>query len=195
MNTAVYMRVSTSEQKLDSQKRELQRYCQARGWNKRLIYADKTSGATSTRPALNKFIQDMRAGRIQRLVCYKLDRLGRSLTHLALIIDEMARLNVPLICTSQGIDTTETNPSGKLQLAVLFAVAEFERDLIRDRVNAGLAAARQRGVKLGRPPTLVKRVPEVMRLKQSGLGVRAIARQLGMAVSSVHSVLNAGKRH
>ena len=107
-----------------------------------------------------------------------LDRLGRSLTHLALILDEINRLKVPLIASSQGIDTSEENPAGKLQLGVLMAVAEFERGIIRERVNAGLVAAMKRGVKLGRPATLKAYSKAVGDLKNKGLGVRAIAREL-----------------
>src|SRR5438132_8403662 len=121
-------------------------------------------------------MQDIRGGRVERLVVYKLDRLGRSLTHLALILDEINRLKVPLIASSQGIDTSDDNPAGKLQLGVLMAVAEFERGIIRERVNAGLAAARERGVRLGRPAKLVKRTDEIVKLRESGMGVRAIAR-------------------
>ena len=124
------------------------------------------------------------------MVCYKLDRLGRSLTHLALILDEMTRLGVPLICTSQGIDTSGDNPAGRLQLGVLMAVAEFERDLIKERVNAGLRAAKIRGVKLGRPGTLEGRREDVMRLKKAGMGLRAIGRELKMPPSSVSKILS-----
>jgi DNA invertase Pin-like site-specific DNA recombinase len=120
---------------------------------------------------------------------YKLDRLGRSITHLCLLTDEMTRLGIPLICSSQGIDTSADNPCAKFQIDILKAVCEFERNLIRDRVNVGIAAARMRGVRLGRPATLGKRAGEVMALKKRGLGVRAIARELSMPVSSVHSVL------
>ena len=102
-------------------------------------------------------------------------------------------VSVPLVCSSQGIDTSGNNPRGKFQLDVLKAVCEFERNLIRDRVNSGLAAARARGVRLGRPNTLHKRAEEVLALKATGLGLRAISRQLGLAVSSVHSVL-AGRK-
>jgi hypothetical protein len=90
----------------------------------------------------------------------------------------MTRLGIPLVCSSQGIDTSGGNPCGKFQLDVLKAVCEFERNLIRDRVNAGLAAARERGVKLGRPSKPHKRTAEVLALKAQGLGVRAIGRQL-----------------
>jgi DNA invertase Pin-like site-specific DNA recombinase len=102
-------------------------------------------------------------------------------------------LRVPLICTSQGIDTSNDNPCAKFQLDVLAAVAEFECSIIKERVNSGLAAAKARGIRLGRPATLQKRAGEIMALKKHGLGVRAISRELGMAVSSVHSVL-AGKK-
>lgn len=188
--TAVYVRVSTSGQKTDSQMRELRSYCQRRGWKKAEFFVDKISGAKSTRPELERMLTKLRAGQLERVVAYKLDRLGRSLTHLCLLVDELTRLGVPLVCTSQGIDTSGNNPAGKLQLDVLKAVCEFERNLIRDRVNLGLAAARERGVKLGRPATLKMRKAEIMRLKNKGLGVRAISRSLKLPVSSVHSVLN-----
>lgn len=83
---------------------------------------------------------------------YKLDRLGRSITHLALIVRELQRRNVALICTSQGIDTSKQNPVGQLQLGVLMAVAEFEQALIKERTLAGLEVARRRGKRLERPP-------------------------------------------
>lgn len=191
--TAVYVRVSTQDQKTDSQLQELKRYCQQRGWKKAEFFVDKISGEKSTRPQLDLMLKEMRSGRVDRVVTYKLDRLGRSITHLCLLVDEMTRLGIPLICSSQGIDTSGNNPCGKFQLDVLKAVCEFERNLIRDRVNSGLAAARARGVKLGRPASLHKRTDEVLALKKQGLGVRAIARELGMAVSSVQSVL-AGKK-
>ena len=154
------------------------------------MYTDKISGAKASRPELDRLTQDMRAGKIERLIVFKLDRLGRSLTHLALILDEMNRLNVPLIASSQGIDTSTENPAAKLQLGVLMAVAEFERGIIKERVNAGLAAAKARGVTLGRPATLGDRTAEVLKLKRNGLGIRAIARELKMAPSSVHKALS-----
>ncbi len=97
--TAVYIQVSTQEQRTDSQEQELRRYCRQRGWKDLRFYADKISGAKATRPELERLMQDIRAGAIQRLVVYKLDRLGRSLTHLALILDELNRLQVPLIAS------------------------------------------------------------------------------------------------
>jgi len=188
--TAIYIRVSTEDQRTDSQESELRRYCQLRGWTDTTAFTDKISGVTSTRPDLDRLMNDVREGKIERLVCYKLDRLGRSLTHLALILDELNRLRVPLICMSQGIDTSDDNPAGRLQLGVLMAVAEFERSMIRERTKAGLAAARERGRKLGRPAKLDKKREQILGLKGQGLGVRAISRELALPVSSVHLVLS-----
>jgi DNA invertase Pin-like site-specific DNA recombinase len=189
MATAVYIRVSTQEQRTDSQEQELKRYCRLRGWKNLSLYVEKISGAKASRPQLERLMQDIRAGTVERLVVYKLDRLGRSLTHLALILDELNRLQVPLIASSQGIDTSNDNPAGRLQLGVLMAVAEFERGIIRERVNAGIAAAKMRGVKFGRPATLNGRVADVHKFRAQGLGVRAIARELKMPPSSVYKAL------
>jgi DNA invertase Pin-like site-specific DNA recombinase len=186
---AIYIRVSTDNQRTDSQEMELKRYCRQRGWNDLTYYVDKICGAKASRPQLDRLMQDIRAGKIERLIVYKLDRLGRSLTHLALILDELNRLSIPLIASSQGIDTSNDNPAGRLQLGVLMAVAEFERGIIRERVNFGLAAAKARGVQLGRPATINGRAAEIRKLKAKGLGLRAIARQLAMPPSSVHRAL------
>jgi DNA invertase Pin-like site-specific DNA recombinase len=131
----------------------------------------------------------VRKGKVDCIVCYKLDRIGRSLVHLALIIDELSRLNVPLICVSQGIDTSSDNPVGRLQLGVLMAVAEFERSLIRERTKAGLVAARARGAKIGRPDKTTPHREEILALKAAGASVRKIADQLGLAASSIQRIL------
>ena len=165
-------------------------YCSRRGWGDFKLYKDKCSGGKASRPGLDQMLQDIRRGRLKTVVVWKLDRLGRSLTQMALILEEMNNHGVVLIVTSQGIDTSNTNPAGKLQLNVLMAVAEFERGIIRERVNAGLKAAKQRGVKLGRPRSLHKKTGAVLGERRNGLGVRAIARKLQMPPSSVHKILN-----
>jgi DNA invertase Pin-like site-specific DNA recombinase len=192
--TAIYVRVSTNNgsQTTDSQLGEVKKYCELRGWTETEVYEDHVSGGKASRPALDRMVKAMRAGNLARVVCWKLDRLGRSLTHLALVIDEMTQLQIPLICTTQGIDTSNGNPVGKFQLGVLMAVAEFERAIIKERVMAGISAARNRGVRLGRPTTLDKRRDEVLELKGKGLGVRAIARELTMPVTSVFKLMKGG---
>jgi len=191
MNTVIYTRVSTDQQTTASQEHELCAYCDRRGWQNIQNYSDQISGAKFIRPGLDALMAAVRVGKVERVIVFKLDRLGRSLPHLALILDELARHNVALIATSQGIDTSHSNPVGRLQMNVLMSVAEFEREIIRERVNAGLAAARARGVKLGRRASHNWTPADVQALKARGLGVRAIARELKIAASSVWTMLRA----
>jgi DNA invertase Pin-like site-specific DNA recombinase len=149
--TAIYLRVSTDDQNLDSQRDALSAICRQRGWVNLTFFEDTASGADTTRPALAKMMAEVRMGRVGQIVIFRLDRLGRSLPHLAQIIGELDANGVGLLVPDQGIDTTTTNPAARLQLHVLMAVSEFERAIIRERVKAGIAAARSRGKHLGRP--------------------------------------------
>lgn len=173
---ALYYRVSTDDQTTEPQRMELLDYCQRRGWVREFDkagrlqapgedgfitivdplpkvaeYSDKISGAKFTRGGLDRLMADVRARRLDAVICVKMDRLGRSLPHLAQLISEFDANGVALICTSQGIDTSMDNPAGRLQMHVLMAVADFERSLIRERTRAGLEAARARGSVMGRP--------------------------------------------
>jgi putative DNA-invertase from lambdoid prophage Rac len=194
--TIIYLRVSTAEQETDSQEHQVLEFCRVRGWQSPQIFRDSASGAATTRPGLEDMLAQVRAGGVHQVVTYKLDRLGRSLTHLAIIVGELQMRNVALICTSQGIDTSKQNPVGQLQLGVLMAVAEFERALIKERTLAGLEVARRRGKRLGRPPL----DPKVVRLIQNtaarlGHHVRAIAREIHAPPSTVWKVLARGGGH
>jgi putative DNA-invertase from lambdoid prophage Rac len=187
---AVYGRVSTGAQNHASQLREVRAYVRRR-WPRAEVteYLDKASGARSSRDGLDAAMAEVRKGRIDILAVYKLDRLGRSLQHLAQLIGEFEAHGTALIATSQGIDTSESNPAGRLQMHVLAAVAEFERSVIRERINAGLAVARERGQKLGRPRTLDRYVGAVARLSRRGMSGRKIAAKLNIPVGSVFAVL------
>src|SRR6266436_7735299 len=101
----------------------------------------------------------------------------------------MAAHRTALVIPAQGIDTSASNPANQLQLNILMAVAEFEREIIRERVNSGLRAARARGATLGRPSTLRKYLPQVSTLLQAGMSVSAIARELRLAYSSAHKLV------
>lgn len=188
MKIAIYTRVSTDRQTDDSQLNELRDYCQRRGWSNVTEFRDVISGAKFSRTGLDRLMADIRRGRVDVVVCFKLDRLGRSLAHLAQIVGELTANRVALVCPSQGIDTSGMNPASQLQLNILMAIAEFERSIIRERVAAGLKAARARGRKLGRPGTLDGHREAVSRLRAQGASVRSIARELGLPVSSVHKV-------
>ena len=130
----------------------------------------------------------VRKGRIDAVVAYKLDRLGRSLPHLAQLVAEMTAQRVALVIPAQGIDTSASNPASQFQLNILMAVAEFEREIIRQRVNSGLRAAKARGVRLGRPSSLDKYLPKMRTLLQAGATISAAARELRLAYSSAHKL-------
>jgi len=188
MRVVIYSRVSTDRQLHDSQLQEVRAYCDRRGWKDAEVFSDTASGAKNSRNALNQIMALVRRGRVDAVVCFKLDRLGRSLAHLAQLIAELQAHAVALVCCSQGIDTSSQNPAAQLQLNILCAVAEFEREIIRERVNAGLKAARARGARFGRPSTLQKHLPHVRALREAGQNVSQIARELMLPYSSAHKL-------
>ena len=185
LRAALYARVSTLDQEPENQLAELRRYVEARGWTA-TEYIDKgVSGAKGRRPALDTLIKDAKRRKFDVVVCWRLDRLGRHLRHLILLIDELQALGVAFVSLAEGIDAT--TPAGRLQLHVLGAIAEFERARIAERVQAGLARARRQGKKLGRPERIV---PESVLAPVRGLSVRQAARRLGVSPATAHRWLS-----
>ncbi len=185
-----YLRVSTAEQNVDSQKLQLEEYCRRRGWSQRVAwFIDHASGMKRERAAFNVMMDEVREGTVDILLTWKIDRLARSLNHLAQIIAALQTCKVALVCPSQGIDTTESNPCAQFQLNILAAVAQFERELITERVNAGLTAAKQRGVRFGRPSKKTKHFAQVKALFDEGLGTPAISGKLGLPYSTVSEII------
>ena len=157
MRAAIYARVSTLDQEPENQLQELRRYIQARGWTA-IEFVDRgVSGAKDRRPALDELLKDARRRKFDVLVCWRLDRLGRNLRHLVTLLDELRALGIGFVTLGEGIDTS--TPAGKLQLHILSAIAEFERERIRERVLAGLQRARMQGKRLGRPRTHPTQLP------------------------------------
>src|SRR5688572_8084387 len=189
MKAAIYARVSTDRQTHDSQLNELREYCARRNWKNVVEYCDTISGSKFSREALDRLMADVRRSRVDVVICFKLDRLGRSLPHLAQIVGELTRHCVALVCPSQGIDTSGMNPASQLQLNILMAIAEFERSIIQERVSAGLRAAKAKGVRLGRPATLDQHERAVQSLVGEGLGVREIARRLKLPIASAYKLV------
>ena len=196
LRAAGYVRVSTPDQPLDGQEAELVAYCRARGWELEL-FRDVQCGADATRPGLERLMGAVRRRKFDVVVAVKLDRLGRSLSHFAALFHELQSLGVGLVCISQGIDTVaepgRMNPAAHFFVTVLAAVAEFERELIRERTVDGLKAARARGARLGRPPkvTEAQRL-EILRLHHQGQSLRAMAGAVGLAASTVMLVVRSG---
>lgn len=136
MKAAIYARVSTLDQEPENQLAELRRYIEARGWTAKEYVDRGVSGAKDRRPALDALILDAKRRRFDVLVCWRLDRLGRNLKHLITLLEELQALGVAFVSLAEGIDAT--TPAGKLQMHILGAIAEFERERIRERVMAGL---------------------------------------------------------
>jgi DNA invertase Pin-like site-specific DNA recombinase len=177
---AIYVRVSTVEQGTDLQEHELQEYCERRGWSY-VVYRDKgQSGAKNDRPALTAMLNDLRRRKIDVVVVWALDRLARSLKQLLSIAEECKSVGVDLVSLKQNVDTTL--PAGRLTFQVLGAVAEFEREMLRERVKAGMAQARRSGKHIGRPARRKFHAGEIGRmrlLRSQGTSVRRLAKEFG----------------
>ncbi len=189
MKSAIYARVSTADQHNAIQVRELTEYVQRRGWELAGIYQDQISGAKASRPGLDRLMADARQRRFDVVLVWKLDRFGRSLVHCVSGIQELASLGIRFIATSQGLDTDESNPASKLLVHILAAVAQFERELIRERVCAGMRNARQKGKRLGRPKAVFDR-QRAVELRRQGMSLPRIARELGVGLGTVARAVN-----
>ncbi len=185
VHAAIYARVSTLNGAQDPtmQTRELEEYCQRRGWQVFDCYVDKgVSGKKDSRPQLNRMMQDAHERRFDVVVVWRFDRFARSVSHLLRALETFNSLGVQFVSLSEQVDTS--TPMGKMVFTVLGAVAELERNLIVERVRAGLRHARAKGKRLGRPRKSVDAV-EIRSLRAAGESWRKIARQMNSSVGTV----------
>jgi putative DNA-invertase from lambdoid prophage Rac len=193
MRAALYARVSTSDQNCEMQLRELREYAHRRGWEVAGEYVDTGwSGAKASRPQLDRLMLDASRRDFDAVLVYKLDRFGRSVRNCLDGIEALRTHEVRFLAVSQNIDTDESNPTSRLMLHILAAVGEFERELIRERVSAGMRSAKAQGTRsgkaIGRPRRVFDR-DEVLRLRQDGISFAKIARQLKVGIGTVARVL------
>jgi len=184
---AIYARVSTTDQSTDSQLLDLRRYVSERGWNIFKEYVDEgISGTKDSRPSLNELMNDAKKRRFDVVLVWRFDRFARSTKHLILALEEFKNLGIDFVSYQENIDTS--SPLGSAIFTIISAVAQLERDIIAERVKAGLRRARENGKKLGRPRVGVnpKRISE---LRSQGLSLRAIARQTGISRTTVSEIL------
>ena len=179
MRCAVYARVSTTDQNCEMQLRELRDYISSRGWQSAGEYVDTGfSGSKASRPALDRLMAEAAQRKFDAVAVWKIDRFGRSVLHLNQQLAALASHGVRFIATSQSLDTDEKNPTSRLLLQILASVAEFEREMIRERTLSGIKAAQAAGKVVGRPRRIFRR-DEVVRLRdEEGLSWRAIGRKL-----------------
>jgi len=191
MRIGFYVRVSTQDQSCDLQKNDLIEYCNKRGWPDFAIYEDKATGTNGNRPMLKQLLRDARERKIDLIVCWKLDRLFRSLKDLLVTLQDLTDLGVEFVSLRDNIDLTTS--TGRLMMHILAAFGEFEASLIKERVRAGLKAARTKGTKLGRP--IIIDVESVRLLRSQGLSITDIARRLGVSRSGVHKTLLGNRKN
>lgn len=151
MNVALYTRVSTEDQDCAGQLLELRAHCAQKKWLIAHEFTDVISGTKAERKGLDQLLELVRARAIDAVCVVKIDRIARSLAHFSVLSGIFVKHEVAIVATTQGIDTTNSNPCGRLQMNILAVIAEFERELISERTKAGLAVARANGRVLGKP--------------------------------------------
>jgi putative DNA-invertase from lambdoid prophage Rac len=188
---ALYARVSTHDQQtLPMQLSAMRAYAKRKGWQVPLKIEEIGCGATS-RPRREELLRAARRKEIDTIVVWRLDRWGRSLVDLVTTLQELVALKVGFVSLSEALDLT--TPSGRAFAGMLAVFAEFERDILRDRVKAGIAQARKEGRVHGRPATVARKTADMKKLAKKGLSKSAIARQLNVGRTSVRRLLAASR--
>lgn len=190
--TAIYVRVSTvgkQDKGIMSQEQTLAEYCRNHGISNYKIYRDKQSGGSLDRPALQKLRQDIFSGRVCTVIVWKLDRISRNLRDgISLLVDWLDK-DVRVIAVSQQFDFSKS--IGKLIASVLLAIAEMERENIRENISRGMQAAKKRGVRIGGSKPKIS-AQDVIKLKKQGKTIVEIARQLKCTRKTVYAALKRG---
>ncbi len=190
---AIYARVSTNNgQNPEMQIEELRAYCKRRGWQIAGEYTDAgVSGAKEHRPALDRLLVTCRTRLVDAVVVYRYDRFARSLRQLVNALEEFRALGIDFVSLHEGVDTS--TPNGRLIFGIFGSIAEFERELITDRVRSGIALAKSRGKRLGRPRVSVDG-PRIASLRKAGRSWAAICEETGLSRGTAQrAVLNLPK--
>jgi putative DNA-invertase from lambdoid prophage Rac len=184
MTVAIYARVSTADQDCALQLHELRDYAKRRKWDVHAEYVDTITGKAAQRPALDKLMKDAREKRVDVVICWKIDRFGRSVKNFTEHVGRLDAWGIRFIAVTQNIDTDKSDPMSRLLMHMLSAFAEFEREMIVERVHAGLAAARHKGVRLGNVPLVIDS-SRILAMHAAGYSQRAIAKKFGCSRCAV----------
>ena len=183
----IYVRVSTGSQTVENQERELLAHCQRQGWQVFKVYRDEGfSGAVADRPGLKEMLADARQGRFNLLVVWKIDRLARSISHLLDVLTELTGLGIGFVSLTEAINTETAQ--GRMIANFLGSIAEFERELVVERVKSGMARASAAGVRIGRPRAGFD-VAEAIRQKQAGQSWSQVAKAVGASSATVRRIV------
>ena len=189
---ALYARVSTTDQSTDSQLLDLRRYVSDRGWQLYQEYCDNgISGTTDSRPALDRLMADAKKRKFDVVLVWRFDRFARSTKHLILALETFKNLRIDFVSYQENIDTS--SPLGEAIFTIVAAVGKLERDIIAERVKAGLRKARDQGTPLGRPMVQADD-DQILRLHKEGLSSHEIAKALGVSSSTILRRLRAASQ-
>jgi DNA invertase Pin-like site-specific DNA recombinase len=184
---ALYLRVSSVDQHLESQLYDLRQMAAQRGFEIVEEYTDRISGVKARRPGLDDLMRDARRGRFDVVLVWASDRIARSVRHFLEVLDEFNRLGIEFVSFREQIDTA--GPLGRAIVVIIGAIAELERNLIVERVRAGMRRARLEGTHIGRRPLDLDRAA-ILRDRQRGHSLGKIAREHGISRATVHRVIH-----
>jgi DNA invertase Pin-like site-specific DNA recombinase len=188
---ALYARVSTDKQTCENQLQELRTIAERMNYTIVAEFVDNGISGMKTRqnrPALDQLMKSATQRKFDMVMCWSIDRLGRSLQNLVEILNELQAMKIDLFFLQQGMDTS--TPSGRMIFSVFGAIGEFERNLIRERVIAGQKRAVANGVKIGRPSKMNDGLRSAIQLlREKGMGIKQIARELKVGIGTVYSVI------
>jgi putative DNA-invertase from lambdoid prophage Rac len=184
----IYARVSTTDQRtIPLQLRTMREYAAKRGWTVVMQVREVASGAAQ-RELRRQLLEAARRREIDVVVVWRLDRWGRSLADLVVTLKDLSELGVGFVSLTEALDLT--TPTGRAMAGLLAVFAEFERDVLRERVRAGIAAARLKGTRLGRPVSAALHEKQIRKLYRSGVSKAEIARRLSIGRTSVRRILS-----
>jgi DNA invertase Pin-like site-specific DNA recombinase len=192
IRAALYARVSTDLQTTDNQLLELREYAARTGWAPTEYIDDAISGTKASRPALNRMMADAKAGRLDLVVVWRADRLGRSLINALLTIADLDARGIQIVSLREGFDNR--TPSGRLQMQIVLAFAEYELESIRERIKAGISRARAQGTRLGRRPAIHPKSIGHDLIADLTLSGAEVARRLNISKSTVNGIRRQAKR-
>jgi DNA invertase Pin-like site-specific DNA recombinase len=189
IRVAIYTRVSTLDQSNEGQEHDLLEFADRRGWTVAEVYKDKISGIKNSRPELDRLLADAKKARFTHVIVWRIDRLGRSVSHLLEVLETFKALDIKFVSLSEAIDTSR--PAGLMVFTVLAAVAALERSILVERVRMGIQNAKRRGVQLGRPALKKLGAEEISKIRTErleGATFRQLAQAHGASVWTIHKL-------
>jgi len=188
MKVALYSRVSTQDQSVEMQSADLKRYSKERRFEVYKEYSDEgISGTKDRRPALDELMEDARKRKFDAVLCWRFDRFARSTKHLIIALEEFRHLGIEFISYQENIDTS--SPLGKAVFIIVSAIAELERNIIIERVRAGIRRAKENGKRLGRPKRLNLNVEELQEMRDRGLSFKKIGEKVNACPVTIYKTL------